>query len=647
MTDYQAPRGNADTLVSRRERESSQSTTLASRQESSQSTTLAPRQESSQSTLAPREESRTQQEYQNRMDEWYASCPGPVQTVLNIGNAFQTVSGWLKQVAGDPEKIASYGPKYVALGEDLRTISADVTRTSGSVQGWSGESYEAFMVKTKDFADKIEKAAQAVAGTEEILLACAQGCVEVANCICDLVMMFVKFLVKSWLAALASSGITFGGSVAAWLGANLAKGIEMVEKVVGAVQKLQDLIQKIAGLIQQVMEVVRKIQQVIQVIKGVFAAFESFKSGDILGGVQGLVGVAQQVPGLMNGTGTPGSGGLGELLGSGAGEGSGTEGLGSGRSGTEGLGSERSGSLTGGDSGTGDSGRSGTGDSGGSGTGDSGRPGTGGMAASGALGAAGSLIGGAGAGRWGRVAGAAVDLLTGSGQGAAAEGSGPTSGSGADRVPAGRVNDSTTGATDRGSAPGGSTSGTSTTDQGSASDGGERTSTGTTTDRGSVSDGTGQASDSAGSGTSTTDRGSAPSGTGQASDSAGSGTSTTDRGSASSGSSHSDSGTPTDRGSAPIRTGQASDSAGSGTSTTERGSVAGSSQGHSGTAAPATGQGSAGSGNVVSELTSLDQQSNEQILREGATKVADDAQGVWTAIRDAREAAKRNAPPSI
>ncbi|MDO5287260.1 MAG: hypothetical protein Q4G45_10655, partial [Actinomycetia bacterium] len=298
MTDYQAPRGNADTLVSRRERESSQSTTLASRQESSQST-----------TLAPREESRTQQEYQNRMDEWYASCPGPVQTVLNIGNAFQTVNGWLKQVAGDPEKIASYGPKYVALGEDLRTISADVTRTSGSVQGWSGESYEAFMVKTKDFADKIEKAAQAVAGTEEILLACAKGCVEVANCICDLVMMFVKFLVKSWLAALASSGITFGGSVAAWLGANLAKGVEMVEKVVGAVQKLQDLIQKIVGLIQQVMEVVRKIQQVIQVIKGVFAAFESFKSGDILGGVQGLMGVAQQVPGLMNGTETPGSGG--------------------------------------------------------------------------------------------------------------------------------------------------------------------------------------------------------------------------------------------------------------------------------------------------------------------------------------------------
>ncbi len=39
--------------------------------------------------------------------------------------------------------------------------------------------------------------------------------------------------------------------------------------------------------------------------------------------------------------------------------------------------------------------------------------------------------------------------------------------------------------------------------------------------------------------------------------------------------------------------------------------------------------------------------SKHQIVREGITNVANDAQGAWGAIKDARAAAKKNAPPTI
>ena len=416
-------------------------------------------------TPARREDSPTQQEYQNKMEQWYGSCPGPVQTVLNFGNAFQTVNTWLKKVAGDPEKIISYGPKYVALGDDLKDISQDVTQTAGSIRNWSGDSYTNFMAKTKDFADKVEKAGEAVAGTQEILVACAKGCVEVANCICDLVMMFVKFMVKSYLAALASSSISFGATVAAWLGANIAKGIQMVQQVTSAISKLSELIQKVVSLIQQVMEVVRKIQQVIQLIKGIFAAFRAFRDGDFVGGVQALAGVAQGASGLTGGagglsglTGGSGSGGLSGVAQQVSGLAGGLSGLAQGISGltggsssnglsglaesTSGHSSEPTSGTTGSESGgsatrsgaghAGGAGRSGGADAGsgagrsggadaGSGAGHAGGTGRSGGSTSGTNGVTGTgedhsggSVTGSGQGRsWGQLAGAAYDRVAG------------------------------------------------------------------------------------------------------------------------------------------------------------------------------------------------------------------------------------------
>ena len=244
----------------------------------------------------------TTTEYSNKLEQWYYHCPGPVKSVLNVGNAYKTLDRWLKYVAGDPEKLVGYGPKYVELSHRLEAIATDVTGATSSIGGWEGDSYAAFMKKTSDFSDHVSKAAKAISGTQEILVACAKGAVQVANCIVDLVKMFVQWLIKSFLAALASSWCSFGATVAAWLGANIMKGIELLSKVMGICQKLGTLVERIVGLLMKVMEIVAKIQEIIQVIKSVFAAFKAFENGDFLGGVTSLAGAASGYNGLTGGS---------------------------------------------------------------------------------------------------------------------------------------------------------------------------------------------------------------------------------------------------------------------------------------------------------------------------------------------------------
>lgn len=246
--------------------------------------------------------SATTTEYQNKLEQWYGHCPGPVKTVLNIGNAYKTINGWLKYIAGDPEKLVSYGPKYVELAARLESIAAEVTTATHSITGWQGESHEAFLKKTTDFADKVSKTAKVIANTQEILVACAKGCVQVANCIVDLVKMFVQWLIKTFLAALASSWCSFGATVAAWLGANIMKAIELIGKIMKICDKLMALITKIVTLLKKIMEIVQKIQKIIQIIKGVFAAFKAFKNGDFLGGIGALSSAYQNYNSVSGGS---------------------------------------------------------------------------------------------------------------------------------------------------------------------------------------------------------------------------------------------------------------------------------------------------------------------------------------------------------
>ncbi|MDO5287874.1 MAG: hypothetical protein Q4G45_13790 [Actinomycetia bacterium] len=221
--------------------------------------------------------------YQNTLEQWYSSAPGPVQQVVSWSGLYDKANDCVKWIAGDPDQIMSYAPRYTELGTQVSQTSQEIETIAQGIEGWTGESHDTFLKKACEFAEKIDKIAEAVKGTPEVLEACAQGAVEVANCIIDIVKMVIEFLITSLAVSAALSVFTFGASVAAWVAANLAKGAQALAKVVQVAEKFARFLEKMARLFQKIAEVFNNIAEIIKVIKEVFQAVKAIKGGGLVG----------------------------------------------------------------------------------------------------------------------------------------------------------------------------------------------------------------------------------------------------------------------------------------------------------------------------------------------------------------------------
>ena len=64
--------------------------------------------------------------YENTLEQFYNSCPGPVQEVMNFAGAYDKVNGMLKWVAGDPQALADAGTKYASLGSQVGALGGEL-----------------------------------------------------------------------------------------------------------------------------------------------------------------------------------------------------------------------------------------------------------------------------------------------------------------------------------------------------------------------------------------------------------------------------------------------------------------------------------------------------------------------------------------
>jgi hypothetical protein len=206
-------------------------------------------------------------EYQNKLEQYYGSAPGAVKTVMNFGGAYDLIRDLLHEVTGNPNKVAGKGADYIKAGQDVAAIAQAVDAARAATPSWSGTGREQFDAKINEHLDRIGELATAIAKTDEILQAAAQACVQGANLIVDIVTMVIKWCVKSFLAALATSWCSFGATVAAWIGANVARGIQAFQKIMSALQKLGAFLQKLAGLLKKLAEILAKVKKILQVLQ--------------------------------------------------------------------------------------------------------------------------------------------------------------------------------------------------------------------------------------------------------------------------------------------------------------------------------------------------------------------------------------------
>lgn len=288
--------------------------------------------------------SETRAEYQNKLEQYYGSAPGAVRTVMNAFNAYDLIIDLLHKVCGDPNKVAAKGQDYIAAGRDIEAVGQAIDQARGGITYWSGTARDAFDVKITQHVDKIGELATAVAKTDDILKAAAEACVQGANLIVDIVMMVIKWAIKSFLLALATSWCSFGATVAAWIGANLARGIAAFQKIMAALGKLGQFLQKLAALLKKIVQILQKVRQILQALQQVLqlagqgdsqlgrlvgkgiGAIDKFSTyADKFDRATGGTGIEGASGGSGSNTGTPAGvigGGIGGAVGTGAGTGS-------------------------------------------------------------------------------------------------------------------------------------------------------------------------------------------------------------------------------------------------------------------------------------------------------------------------------------
>ncbi|MVA76400.1 hypothetical protein GC722_10245 [Auraticoccus sp. F435] len=234
-------------------------------------------------------------EYTNTLDQWYGSCPGPVQTVLQW--PYQQISEILQWLTGEPNTIAAQCTTYATQGQTISGYATTIAEIKNSMTGWSGGARNAFDAKMDQLGGNFEQLGQAVGSTQEILVAAAETCVEASNMVIDIVKMVIEFLLTSLAVAMATAVFTFGASVAAWIASNLANGARALAQIMNGLAKVAQVLHKIAGLLEKLARAFTKVAEVLRNLKALLQALKQLQKGAGFGTklyLRGLAAAASQ-----------------------------------------------------------------------------------------------------------------------------------------------------------------------------------------------------------------------------------------------------------------------------------------------------------------------------------------------------------------
>ncbi|MBP2337420.1 uncharacterized protein YukE [Saccharothrix coeruleofusca] len=204
--------------------------------------------------------------------ELLQTMASPGQALLDNGLGFlvSIVLSPLIELAewavGDPEQMRATGNGWEQVAGWLDEVAeAEKKRAEATTGVWEGEAGDAFRGQITEFGDGVSAMAEDVRGLKQTL-----------DMIADLFDMFVEFVIQilteliiglivQWLAALAASWITAGGSVAA-AGATTtvqvgSTGVRITMRVsklqmelFKIVKRLEDLLTRLRGPLRQVIQ---------------------------------------------------------------------------------------------------------------------------------------------------------------------------------------------------------------------------------------------------------------------------------------------------------------------------------------------------------------------------------------------------------
>lgn len=212
--------------------------------------------------------------YNNTLDTWYQSCSWPIQRVLET--PYDTVSGWLQWVTGNPDKVAAECSTFESIGQQVAQLGADLSSTAKGIGQWEGDAHTAYLAKMAAVRGNFDKLGPAIQQTQEILRAAAETSVEAANMILSIIRGTIEFLVTSLAISAALWVFTFGASALAWVAANVAKGAHALARITQGLARvaqvfarLEQLLVKLSTILIRLAEILSDLRLVLAVLKDV------------------------------------------------------------------------------------------------------------------------------------------------------------------------------------------------------------------------------------------------------------------------------------------------------------------------------------------------------------------------------------------
>jgi len=131
--------------------------------------------------------------------------------VQPLEDALGMVTGNPERMAGEIEKWGRVRSAMEPLAEQVKNLGAE------KLTGWKGEAATIAKQRLDEFGDAIAAVCGQIAGLEAILECAKALSAVIQDIVKALISEFISARIWTWLAAAASSGPTFGGSIAAWL----------------------------------------------------------------------------------------------------------------------------------------------------------------------------------------------------------------------------------------------------------------------------------------------------------------------------------------------------------------------------------------------------------------------------------------------
>ncbi|EID54672.1 hypothetical protein [Saccharomonospora xinjiangensis] len=144
----------------------------------------------------------------------------------------QPLQDALHQVSGDGPAIGHASDNFVTIAQGFVALAEDFEKKGDTALAeWADEAGNAAKEALGDFSAGIRGIGSAAGSVAEVLQMWSMVMVVIEEVIKAIITELVSWLITIWLPALASSVISFGGSVAAAMTASIAKAASVLAKV--------------------------------------------------------------------------------------------------------------------------------------------------------------------------------------------------------------------------------------------------------------------------------------------------------------------------------------------------------------------------------------------------------------------------------